>query len=138
MKHRCLLLLFCVAAPLAAQQPSGDRERGLELYLEFACYSCHGYNGTGRTPLSRETSGILGSEALFVSYLRLRADQNPINPRNTMPNYDAATLSDQQAIDIYAYLLSLSDDPPEIEEVPALMDVLESAERRPHGDSIEN
>lgn len=119
-----------LAQQVDAQDAAGNAETGAQLYYDFACYSCHGYGGTGRTPLSKETSGILSSEALFLTFLRLRADQNPVNPNNSMPNYDVNTLSDGQAQDIYAYLVSLDDDPPAVAEIPAMQDLLEAAKAR--------
>ena len=130
---RVVLLLFLVQQ-VHAQDGSGDAERGEQLFYSFACYSCHGYGGTGRTPLSSETSGILSSETLFLTYLRLRADQNPVNPNNSMPNYDASTLSDEQALDIYAYLVSLDDDPPAVADNPLMQEMLDAARARGKGD----
>ena len=127
------MLLFLVQQ-VHAQDGSGDAESGEQLFYSFACYSCHGYGGTGRTPLSSETSGILSSEALFLTYLRLRADQNPVNPNNSMPNYDASTLSDEQALDIYAYLVSLDDDPPAVADNPLMQEMLDAARARGKGD----
>ena len=116
-----------------AQDISGNAEKGEQLYYNFSCYSCHGYGGTGKTPLSSETSGILGSESLFLAYLRLRADQNPINPKNSMPNYAVSTLSDKQALDIYAYLRSLNDDPPAVADNPVMQEMLDAAKARGKG-----
>ena len=130
---RVVLLLFLVQQ-VHAQDGSGDAERGEQLFYSFSCYSCHGYGGTGRTPLSSETSGILSSETLFLTYLRLRADQNPVNPNNSMPNYDASTLSDEQALDIYAYLVSLDDDPPAVADNPLMQEMLDAARARGKGD----
>lgn len=124
------VLLLGLCQPLYSQETNGDTERGAQLYYEFACYACHGYNASGRTPLSRETSGILSSEELFIRYLRLRADQNPINPKNSMPNYDVGTLSDAKASDIYAYLVSLQDNTPEIDDIPTMQEIIDAAERR--------
>jgi mono/diheme cytochrome c family protein len=128
-----------IACPLTlAQDPGGDAETGKKLYLDFACYSCHGYNATGRTPLNAKTSGILSSDTLFLTYLRLRADQNPVNPKNTMPNYSANTLSDAQALDIYAYLVSLNDElPASVEDVDVMRQILEAAEKRTDVDANE-
>ncbi len=116
-----------------AQDLSGDAEKGEQTYYDFACYSCHGYGGTGRTPLSSENSGILSNETLFLTYLRLRADQNPVNPKNSMPNYAASTLSDAQALDIYAYLLSLADDAPEVADNAVMQEMLDAAKARGKG-----
>lgn len=130
-----LLLLVCLTAQ--AQDNAGSVEEGKQLYLDYACYSCHGYNGTGRTPLDAATSGILSSENLFLRYLRLRADQNPVNPKNTMPNYSVNTLSDDQARDIYAYLVSMDDEPPALEDIAVMQQIIESAERSSDVDDVE-
>ena len=113
-----------------AQDVSGDVEEGGRLYYNFACYSCHGYNATMRVPLVGDASGIMNSEQLFLSYLRLRADQNPVNPKNSMPNYAASTLSDEQALDIYAYIKSVKDDPPELADNPVMQEMLDAAKAR--------
>lgn len=124
-------VLLLLAAALPPRAADADAERGKALYEDYACYACHGYGGAGRTPLSKETSGILASEALFIRYLRLRADQNPINPKNTMPNYSAQTLSDDAASAIYAYLVSLDDASPAVHDIPAFRELLEHAEEDP-------
>jgi mono/diheme cytochrome c family protein len=62
----------------------------------------------------------MSSEQLFLTFLRLRAEQNPVNPKNAMPNYSANTLSDEQALDIYAYIKSLRDDPPALADNPVM------------------
>ena len=129
---RVMLASFLVTQAYA-QDASGNSEKGEQLFYDFACYSCHGYGGTGRTPLSSETSGILSSEPLFLNYLRLRADQNPVNPKNSMPNYAASTLSDGQALDIYAYLVSLDDDPPAMADIPVMQEILDAAKARGGG-----
>ena len=122
-----LALLFAFAN--ASAETTGSSDRGETLFLQFACYSCHGYNGTGNPPLSKAASGILASEAAFISYLRLRADQNPVNPSRSMPNYSRATLSDENARDIYAYLAGLEHIDPALEDIPAFVEILESAEQ---------
>ncbi len=127
MKELRIILALFLVQQVHAQDVSGDADKGEQLFYNFACYSCHGYGGTGRTPLSSETSGILSSESLFLTYLRLRADQNPVNPNNSMPNYDASTLSDRQALDIYAYLVALDDDPPAVADNPAMQELLNAA-----------
>ena len=117
-----------------AQDLSGDIEKGEQLYYNFACYSCHGYNATMRVPLVGDASGIMSSEQVFLTYLRLRADQNPINPKNAMPNYAASTLSDEQALAIYAYIKSVKDESPEVEDNPVMQEILEAAKARGPGD----
>ena len=108
----------------------GDVERGEALYRDFACYSCHGYSAAGRVPLAPSTSGVLSRADVFTTYLRLRADENPINPKNTMPNYSRETMSDAQAADLYAYITSLPEDVPELEDIPLMKELIDDAKRR--------
>jgi mono/diheme cytochrome c family protein len=43
-----LFLLLSIAATLAsAQSPTGDAKHGKELFLSYACYSCHSFDGHG-------------------------------------------------------------------------------------------
>jgi mono/diheme cytochrome c family protein len=132
------LVVLLAAATAAAQAADDAASNGAGLYYEYGCYACHGYNGTGRVPLSADTSGILADESVFLRYLRLRGDQNPVNPKNTMPNYSAGTLSDANALSIYAYLRSLRDEAPSVEDIPAFMELLEHAQRGPSDESEEN
>ena len=134
MRTLRIILTLLLVQQVHAQDVSGNADKGAQLFYDFACYSCHGYGGTGRTPLSSEISGILSSESLFLTYLRLRADQNPINPNNSMPNYDPSTLSDRQALDIYAYLVSLDDDPPSVADDPAMQELLNAAKAQSKSD----
>ncbi|MDX1404834.1 MAG: cytochrome c [Woeseiaceae bacterium] len=137
MKRSAFILLSLFSQLTLAQGASGDAKNGKDLYYDFACHACHGYNATMRVPLVGDASGIMSDEQLFLSYLRLRADQNPVNPKNSMPNYAAATLSDEQALDIYAYIRSLEDDAPELEEIPVFVEILETARQRSGNESHE-
>ena len=134
MKILRILLVIGLLQNTHAQDLSGDIEKGEQLYYNFACYSCHGYNATMRVPLVGDASGIMSSAQVFLTYLRLRADQNPTNPKNAMPNYAASTLSDEQALDIYAYIKSLKDESPEVEDNPVMQEILEAAKARTPGD----
>ncbi len=134
MKIPRILFVFILLQNVYAQDPGGNVEKGEQLYYNFACYSCHGYNATMRVPLVGDASGIMSSEQVFLTYLRLRADQNPTNPRNAMPNYAASTLSDEQALDIYAYIKSLKDESPEVEDNPVMQEMLDAAKARSPGD----
>ena len=135
MNRTAAILICTLVAPLVADAGSGDAERGAERYLGNACYTCHGYNGTGMTPLAGRRDGMLSSERLFLTYLRLRADQQPVNPSRDMPHYSESALSDADALDIYAYILSLEDDPPPVDEIPAFRAILEQPRRRPERES---
>lgn len=109
---------------------SGDAARGKDLYYDYACYACHGYTGIGRQNLANDVSGIMVNEQVFLTYLRARASVNPDVPSQSMPNYPSESLSDDEAIDIYAYIRTFRDDPPGVEDIPSLNSILEAAESR--------
>ena len=123
-----LLLVLFLYGPII--NSTTNNESGASLYLDHGCYACHGYNGSGRYPIANNVSGIMSSEPLFTIFLRLRADLNPMTPTNSMPNYSEAVISDQQAQDLYAYINTLTDDPPQIENIPVLKDILDNATRK--------
>ena len=119
----CFSLLFTKAL-------SEDSSEGEKLYLSHGCYSCHGYNGTGRYPLANDTSGIMTSEELFTMFLRLRADLNPVSPSNSMPNYSKNVIDDSEAKQIYAYIKTFKDSPPQLEEIPIFKEMLDNSNRK--------
>ena len=119
----CFSLLFTKAL-------SEDSSEGEKLYLSHGCYSCHGYNGTGRYPLANDISGIMTSEELFTMFLRLRADLNPVSPSNSMPNYSKNVIDDSEAKQIYAYIKKFKDSPPQLEEIPIFKEMLDNSNRK--------
>lgn len=109
---------------------TGNAARGRELYYAHGCYGCHGFNGeTGARDLVGTNSALIASEQAFIAFLRLRADQAPLAPSTRMPNYPASALSDRDAKDIYAYIRSFRLNAPDVEDVPTLKKILQSAER---------
>ena len=115
-----------------AQQPaaSGNAIIGQQLYFDFACYSCHGFNGeTGARTLVDRFNGVLSTEAGFIRFLRLRADQNPILPSTRMPNYPEESLSDDEARHIYAFIRIFEDTAPAAADIPLFNQILEAASR---------
>jgi cytochrome c553 len=108
-----------------------DAKSGAQLYKDYLCYSCHGYNGTSPIrPLTNDLSGIMSSEDLFLTFLRLRADVNPASATRAMPNYSEAALSEARARDIYAFIRTFKDDPPEVAEDPLMQQILDAAKAR--------
>lgn len=118
------------AASIAIGQSAGDTERGKQAYYDYACYGCHGYDGIGRRNIANQASGVLVSEDVFLIYLRARGDQNPEFSTQTMPHYPASSLSDEDARDIYAYILTFVDEPPAVEDIPALQGILDDAAKQ--------
>jgi cytochrome c553 len=108
-----------------------DADNGAQLYKDYLCYSCHGYNGTSPLrPLANDLSGIMSSEDLFLTFLRLRADVNPASATRAMPNYSAAALSDDKARDIYAYVKTFIDEPPEVADDLLMQQILNAAKAK--------
>jgi mono/diheme cytochrome c family protein len=116
------------AAPLPLGPVTGSVANGRELFFAHTCYGCHGFNGeTGARDLVGTNSPVLANERNFTAFLRLRADQAPLFPSTRMPNYPESALSDTEARDIYAYIRSFRLSAPDIEDVPTLQAIIESA-----------
>src|SRR5919201_7086104 len=94
-------ILFSAFASLTgAQPPSGDAQRGRELYVRFSCYACHGYDGHGGAGARLVPLPMTGTR--FTAYIR--------NPRR-MPPYTDKVLTDAQAADLFTYIKSLPPSP---------------------------
>jgi mono/diheme cytochrome c family protein len=94
------------------QKPAttGNAARGKQLFLDYGCYACHGYNaqtGNGQRLLPPRLT-----EQAFKLYIRAPRTQQ-------MPAYSTKLISDSEAADIYAYILSLPREP-ELKDVPLL------------------
>ena len=137
-------VLLTAAIALAQEEVTGNPEKGEQVYLDHACFACHAYDGSGRrkiigtpkglgpeprslTYLANRARGVLVNEAVFITYLRARSNSNPEFPNQSMPNYPASSLSDAEARDLYAYILTFVDDTPEVEEIPLMQEILEAA-----------
>jgi mono/diheme cytochrome c family protein len=109
---------------------TGNAAAGRKLYYDYACYSCHGFNGeTGARPFVPDWPANLATERSFTAYLRGRASVSPVQPSTAMPNYSAETLSDAQARDIYAFVRSFKSNPPPVEKIPTMNQILAAAEK---------
>ena len=122
------IIFLIMIMPLSSL--SSDFKEGKKLYLNQGCYGCHGYHGTGKYPLAGDVSGIMTNKDLFITFLRLRADINPINPSNSMPNYSKSMIDDNEAQLLYDYINTFEDNPPKLEDIPVLREILESATRK--------
>jgi len=96
-------MLFAGASAAQDKAPPGSAERGKKLFVDLACYSCHGTHaqGGGRgaeppIPLGYPWAGFLGM---------LR------KPRQDMPAYEEKLVSNQEAADLYAYFVSIRPAP---------------------------
>jgi mono/diheme cytochrome c family protein len=121
-------------APAAAKAPTspvtGNATRGKQLYYDYSCYGCHGFNGeTGARAFVPNWPANLATEASFLTFLRGRANQAPVQPSTGMPNYARETLSDVQAKDIYAYIRTFKATAPPADKIPTLNAILSAAEK---------
>ena len=121
-------------APVTSKSPTspatGDAVNGKKLYFEYACYSCHGYNGeTGVRPFVPNWPANLATESSFIAFLRGRANAAPVQPSTSMPNYAAQTLSDVSARDIYAYIRTFKSNAPPADQIAVFRQILASAQK---------
>lgn len=124
-----LLLPATLASGQQMGPVTGDAEVGALLFYQHGCYECHGFSGYGRQDLNNTGSPILLNEQIFNAYLRGRQDDAPLFPSTDMPNYPVNAVSDNQVSDIYAYIRSMPENLPELDDAPALQAILDSAER---------
>ena len=114
--------------PAPTSPATGNAVAGKQLYFDYSCYACHGYNGeTGRAFVGNW--GNLQTEAGFIAFLRLRADRAPGTPATTMPNFPENTLNDKQAKDIYAYIRTFKSNSPEVKDIPTLNAIVNATSR---------
>src|SRR5919107_1219684 len=109
---------------------SGNAVSGKKLYFDYACYSCHGFNGeTGARPFVPNWPANLATESSFIAFLRGRANLAPGQPSTSMPNYAAQTLTDQQAKDIYAYIRTFKSNAPPADQIATFKQIRMAAEK---------
>lgn len=107
-----LIMLIMLLAPQSppANAPKGNAENGRALFMKFGCYECHGREAQGAVTGPRLNQNPI-TYARFTAYIR--------KPSGEMPPYTTKVVSEQQAADIYAFLLSLPK-PPAVETIPLL------------------
>jgi mono/diheme cytochrome c family protein len=121
------------AAPANVPAPTspvtGNAVTGKGLFFGYGCYACHGYNGeTGARPFVGRW-GNLATEQAFLTFLRGRANVAPLTPSTQMPNFSAASLSDKQAKDIYAYIRTFKSSAPDLKDIPTLNAIVEASKQ---------
>ena len=103
---RIAFTAFAVAAlastmARAQDAPQGDAANGKRIYLADGCFTCHGRSGQG---------GAYTGPAPILAHTALPFDgfkEELRNPANDMPAYSEAVLSDNDIVDIYAFVESL-------------------------------
>jgi mono/diheme cytochrome c family protein len=114
---RCVstLVLAVGAAHYAfAQAPAertGDAASGAKLFVDRACWQCHGLAAQGGGIAGPRLAGRVQVWAAFAAYVR--------RPTEEMIPYTAKVLSEDELADIFDWLRSLPP-PPTVESLKAL------------------
>ena len=112
---RLMLVLAVVFAHHAAAQPPpeprGDATSGAKLFVDRACWQCHGLAAQGGGIAGPRLAGRVQVWAAFAAYVR--------RPTEVMIPFTAKVLPDQELADIFAWLRSLPP-PPAVESLPVL------------------
>jgi len=95
------IILTTLAAPVSAQTiATGDVARGKDIYMHDACYTCHGTTGA--------STSFVGPKLAHAGLTANRILRQLRQPSAQMPAYTEKVLSDKDAADLIAYVLSLS------------------------------
>lgn len=95
----------------AAEAPPGDAANGGSLFVDRACWQCHGLGAQGGGIAGPRLAGRVQSWAAFASYVR--------QPTGDMIPYTANVLPDAELADIFEWLRTLPP-PPAVESLPVL------------------
>jgi mono/diheme cytochrome c family protein len=115
-----LALTLCVAASALAQPPSasvgaeaprGNAERGRALYVDRACWQCHGLAAQGGGIAGPRLAGRVQVWAVLSLYVR--------RPTEEMIPYTAKVLPDNELADIFEWLRTLPPPLP-VDRLPLL------------------
>jgi mono/diheme cytochrome c family protein len=110
-----LLLTTVLAAPLFGQTPaaapSGNAQKGRQLFQSYGCYQCHGREAQGEAGTGPRLAPKPIPFAALSKYVR--------QPTGQMPPYTKKVVSDQDLADIYAFL-SAQPSPPPAKSIPLL------------------
>jgi mono/diheme cytochrome c family protein len=110
MKRLFVPALF--AALACAQSPTADAKRGKELFLNYACYSCHSFDGHGGAGARLVPMPM--NQAAFIAFVR---------NAGRMPSHSSKVLPDAQLADIYAYIKTLPSSP-DAKNIPLIQELL--------------
>ena len=95
----------------AATAPPGDAGKGKKLFVERACWQCHGLAAQGGGIAGPRLAGRLPPWPAFSRYVR--------RPTEEMVPYTQKALPDTELADIYAWLRAIPL-PPAVDSIPQL------------------
>jgi len=118
-------LILLAGAISVAQAPAGSASSGKAVYLAHQCWACHGYNGETGTRLLQDDGTFIPRLLTvngFIAFIRApRPDQAPpIGSTVSMPSYGVASLPNQQAADLFAYIKTFKLTQPALKDIPLL------------------
>src|SRR5262245_34273242 len=105
-----MLVALMTLAPAVAQPPA-NADNGRKLYVDRACWQCHGLEAQGGGIAGPRLAGRVQVWAAFSAYVRA--------PTEEMIPYTAKVLPDAELADIFEFLRTLSP-PPAVDTIPAL------------------
>jgi mono/diheme cytochrome c family protein len=108
MLRNAIFVFLIAALPILAQ--NGNAEKGKREFVKLGCYTCHGYEGQGGGAGAKLAPHPIPAKNL-IAYVR--------HPSGTMPPFTAKVASDEQLLDIHAYLASIPAPPP-VKDIPLL------------------
>ena len=91
--------------------PTGNAEKGKTLFVERACWQCHGLAAQGGGIAGPRLAGRVPAWPAFSRYVR--------RPTEEMIPYTPKSLPDSELADIYAWLRSIPA-PPAVTSIPQL------------------
>jgi len=103
--------IACHALAQPPAEPRGDAVSGARLFVDRACWQCHGLAAQGGGIAGPRLAGRVQVWVAFAAYVR--------RPTEEMIPYTAKVLPDQELADIFAWLRSLPP-PPAVETLPVL------------------
>ncbi|MBV9251424.1 MAG: cytochrome c [Acetobacteraceae bacterium] len=110
---RNLFAAIVIASALYAQNttPSGNAQKGRQLFQSYGCYQCHGREAQGSAGTGPRLAPKPIPYAALSKYVR--------HPTGQMPPYTERVVSDQDLTDIYAFLTA-QPEPPSGKSIPLL------------------
>ena len=111
---------FAASSALAAPAPTGDMTKGRASFERVGCYQCHGHQGQGGREGPRIASPVPLAWPAFLAWVRTTSGD--------MPPYTEKVLSDQDLVDIYAYIQSVPKAP-DFKTIPLLNGMTSTASR---------
>jgi mono/diheme cytochrome c family protein len=112
--------LLTASSALAAPAPTGDMTKGRASFERVGCYQCHGHQGQGGREGPRIASPVPLAWPAFLAWVRTTSGD--------MPPYTEKVLSDQDLVDIYAYIQSVPKAP-DFKTIPLLNGMTSTASR---------